>query len=541
MFLYVIMGDIIKFFDFFYRKYFPEFQSDIIHSSKFHRAFYLFIPFFLISAIIFGFFSKFLIALNLEYNSDSVIPGMIVREMWQYHNYLLQGYHLEGSYTAIFTDILPFHLLIQGITNYNPTALRITCYLIFILTLILFSYLIFRYSRSYFPVFVFLALMLNLDPNSYYYYIIPVLHNGTAFFTALMIILLLDFNTRYRNLLIPIIAGIFMSLLIFSDSIIIMTFLIPFIVYYIFFQKEKTMNSHFVMVFTCVLAFFANIIKNSPILGYFPHHPSIMTIPYMIFINIPLFIRSVLIDINYVTTNIFEKPNVFPYIEGIVLICIVAWALWWTVNIVKSPKDEQEKRIKPLIIFLLLSGLFFFLSFISTITPDTMYTSRYLTFTATTFFVVVALACLKKNNYYLVVICLAIGIGIITNLIYLPTLTYHPDQDKYDLIQYLEANNLSYGFGDYWDSNILTYLANEKIIIRPVESTSSNIISFAWLSSDRWFKDRPPGVNEYFIIEHSDVHLTKNDIDRLIKTTPPVKILDYKNYRIFVFPISTMS
>ncbi len=358
-----------------YSKYFSDFQPDPLNKLLVHRFLFRFIPFLLIGAIIFGFFSKLLITLNMPFDSDSIIPGMIVREIWQYQNYFL---HLEGSYTAIFTDIIPFHAIPQILTNFNPLAIRITCYAIFILTIILSCWIIFYYSKSYLPVFVFAALILNVDPQSFAIYIKPVLHNGTAFFTVLLIILLIDFSTRYRTYFIPIASAILLGLMVFSDSLIIVTFLAPFVIYYILFQKGKSLQSHIIVIIICIFSYAANAIKNSIIMGYFPHQPSIMSIPYMLTVNVPLFLKSIFFDLNFNAYSLFIQPTAVSTLIGSLFIITLIWALWSTLKAHKSSEIKEEKQLQPLILFILLSCAIFFLAFIVTVPQNDTFPFRLL-------------------------------------------------------------------------------------------------------------------------------------------------------------------
>ncbi len=38
----------------------------------------------------------------------------------------------------------------------------------------------------------------------------------------------------------------------------------------------------------------------------------------------------------------------------------------------------------------------------------------------------------------------------------------NPNREQYELIDYLKESNLIFDYGNYWDSNIITYLSKEK-------------------------------------------------------------------------------
>ena len=74
----------------------------------------------LIMFIVYGLIGKLLISLNRSLDSDSVIAGIVSREIWVHKNLLLSQFYLPSSTPHIFSDILPFHLLPQIISNFDP-------------------------------------------------------------------------------------------------------------------------------------------------------------------------------------------------------------------------------------------------------------------------------------------------------------------------------------------------------------------------------------------------------------------------------------
>ena len=78
----------------------------------------------LIIFIVYGMISKFIIRLKGSLDSDCVNPGMICIDIWKNNNYLLNSYYFPANDPFWFSDILPFHLIPQIISNFDPLALK---------------------------------------------------------------------------------------------------------------------------------------------------------------------------------------------------------------------------------------------------------------------------------------------------------------------------------------------------------------------------------------------------------------------------------
>ena len=80
----------------------------------------------LIFFIIIGITSKFLISINRSLNSDEVGPGIVSLEIWKHGDYFLNQFSFPTADPNIFSDILPFHLIPQIISNFDPNAIRMS-------------------------------------------------------------------------------------------------------------------------------------------------------------------------------------------------------------------------------------------------------------------------------------------------------------------------------------------------------------------------------------------------------------------------------
>ena len=82
--------------------------------------------------IIYGLYLKLQSSLSIPLNSDSVLPGLFCREIFVHGNYFLKGYYFPFPDPHIFSELIPFHLLPQLLTRYDPKALCLTSYSIYV-------------------------------------------------------------------------------------------------------------------------------------------------------------------------------------------------------------------------------------------------------------------------------------------------------------------------------------------------------------------------------------------------------------------------
>jgi hypothetical protein len=56
-----------------------------------------------------------------------------------------------------------------------------------------------------------------------------------------------------------------------------------------------------------------------------------------------------------------------------------------------------------------------------------------------------------------------------------------------DVIEYLESNHLTEGYGSYWTANILTVLSDGKVKVRQVASLNGQLVPLEWESARQWY------------------------------------------------------
>lgn len=181
-------------------------------------------------------------------------------------------------------------------------------------------------------------------------------------------------------------------------------------------------------------------------------------------------------------------------LEGVV--CLFKWAVAffmclvvpvWCIVKYKKLKTDYHR------IFVLFAWISVaMMLFLCVVTPNFSNTPRYLlgvfvnNLILTVFFFDYYI---EKSEYYshLVLICLLlplIGGSYLTSL--------KKDEGRYDnqkqIFEYLQEQNISYGYATYWNAQVMTVLSNGEVEIMPVISGNPTK-AHDWLSSVEWFED----------------------------------------------------
>lgn len=480
----------------------------------------------LIMFIVYGLIGKLLISLNRSLDSDSVIAGIVSREIWVHKNLLLSQFYLPSSTPHIFSDILPFHLLPQIISNFDPSAIRIMSFVIFLLVIGVFSYLIFKIAGNIINGLIFAALFSNLWAGSFSFYSMPTSHNGTLFFTGIFLLLLL-----YRNLelnLISILSILLLNLIVFSDSIIIVWFVVPFVFTYILFIKDKNSNSNLMMLLIFLTTLLTYVIKTFFISSFVMDEYYIKDVRTIFEVNIPLYIEGLLHLLNNSLYSIYDTLNLSDYL----IIFSFALLSYYSITYMLSDLDIQTKKLNYIFI---ISAIVTFLVYVSTSICMGLGTSRYLTLTALSIYVLISLS-YNKKNIYMILIFLILFSSVFSNNALLKNLDFQPNKPQLELIQYLKDDGLQFGVGDYWNSNIITYLSKEQVIIRPIKPYNGQLWAHAWYSSERWFSEFSELMkSRFFIISSANDAMSKDELDRYLAYNPPAENKTYGDYKIFEY------
>jgi hypothetical protein len=478
--------------------------------------------------ILYGLALKFRFSLAMPLNSDSVLAGLVCREVLEHGNYFLSGYYFPSADPYIFSDFLPFHLLPQLFSDYDPMALVVSSYLIFVATVVVYSMLIYSITKNITNSLIFSALIANVPNNpfgwgSYSFLAVPTGHTATILFIGLLLLICeQDARKEVKYILYLLI----LVLISFSDSILILWYLVPFFASRTLLNRPFELRKMIFPFISMVSVGFIYLLKES--INTFISTPvSLITSKAQILDNSRLFYEGITLLYNF---NLYQFTQTHRLnIQVAILIPITIGIIYFAV--VNISYNMLKRQV---CLFALLSIAFTSIVYIFTSVSIDILTTRYLTFPLIICTVILALIYNKNTKHYKLYSILLFSLIVInatSNMEAYNSGYPQPNQEQYRLIEYLKESNLTFGYADYWDSNIITYLSKEDIIIRPVIFTGTKIVPSNWLSCERWFRDQN-NTNEVFVI-YKDRQ--KTDIQIMVSENPPKETLEFESYTIYVW------
>lgn len=509
----------------------------------------------LIVFILFGLATRLYLSTRFELNSDTVGMGLESMEIGRYGNYLLSGYHATAADTFYLTELVPFQLIPQILTDYDPLALKMVSYLIFILCLLVLSYIVYSVSGSTTSALVFAALAANVPVDGYWQLAMPTTHNATIFFGGIVFILLLVLskylsarkekpakdNSQKRKksgvqaIRVPWKYLVVLFVLVFtitlSDTIFLVWFLAPCILVYLFFYKNKNDLSNRIAMGMVALSALAYFIKTYLIHDWVVQPLLTRNLSDILSVNLPLFFKSMALFLNkplFDISNGSFAPGAVEIVSIAAFLVISAYTIYGVSN--EGPGKKQ-------FFYLIMAGsiVLMFLAFLVSEYARDLGGARYLTFTALAIMMVVAVSCnAKKYPLFGVAILLLLITSAVFTCTYVTTASLAPNEKENDLIGFLKGNNLTFGAGTYWNSNIVTYLSGEDVTIRSATFTGNGLYYDQWLSCDRWYKNPPS--RGFIIMENGTITGSYQEefnslLGRMNASTP----IYYGQYDIFPY------
>lgn len=366
----------------------------------------------LVLFIIWGLVTKFFISIALPLDSDTVGMGLMSMEIGKHHNYLLSGYHLLTTDSLVFTELVPFQLIPQILTNYNPVALKIMVFLIFCLTVLTLAYLVWLVSGNLLSVLLFSALAAGIPPEGYVWLANPTSHNATILFGAVILVILFSLHrsmerpkeTREKNrkktmhethtlpgpYILALVTLVFLSVL--SDTIILVWVLVPYCIAYLLFFRKENRGMDSVVIYIAITSVIAYLLKTFFIADWINTKMTVNSIPVIISTSIPLFFKAQFLFLNRGISALMEgavsigPAEVFSGIlfAGVIFYCIrSAW----------SGRQDILPQKRLFYTVLLVSVLLITVSVLVSGYFCDIAGARYLTFTALALIMLVAVSC----------------------------------------------------------------------------------------------------------------------------------------------------
>lgn len=512
---------------------------DSIKGFFFGKKSFNYINFFLVAAIITGLILKFISWLNYPLNSDSVYSGLASLEIWEYGNYFLYFYFTPHVTPYYFTDIYTIQLVPQVLTDFNPLALKFMGFLLFCFIILTFSYIVFRISGNVVNSFVFAALISNLPAGSFEFYV-QYFHIGTVFFTGVVIVLLFDFPKvkvfRYFSALILIL------ITLFSDSLVLIWLIVPGLLYYAYLtffsptgiqdakKKEQMDLSGLWFVVLTVISSITVMIYKMTFIPYFVRSVEMQLVDFSTFFHkAVIFIKQILLLFQSAIYEMLTSPSKMDLLD---YLCVVVSVVLILYCLFKNGKNVPKK----ILIFGLFAGMSSFFFFAATTVSQEV---RYLLFLGILIFVMISLCYQDHDTVFLIILFGVLILNAASSVQYISTQNTYPNQNEYELIQYLQSRGLNQGIGDYWDANIITYLSKENVTIRPAVGAEGYIVPFTWLTSARWYEKYEMNKVNFILITNTSAanrpFLNRENIGPYLETHQPNNTQVWNNYLIYEY------
>lgn len=474
-----------------------------------------------------GLFYKFIIAVFQPLTSDTVLPGIIAMEMWRHQNGLLQDMVLPAPDPNVIEDIC-FFLIPQILSNFNPLALKVSGFFIFICIILIFSLILYSYIKNKIAILVFIALMVSSCPSqairdsTYYYaskFLLPVFHNSTVFFFGILVYL--TFTKKWDTFPRIIVPISILALVTLSDSLLVIWFVAPLVAMY-FFSWNTRFQPRTLFVGVCVLV---------SIITHFIKYFNPMLYEYADF-SFKLFSRTeedfskfTLLFQTYLVPDFFYST----LIPGIIIISTIITILLILAILVKRSNLQDDE--KGLVIFSISSII---CTMVIIILFSEMDAWPYISQIPILLYIIAVLLIFKFNTQIhvmqlLLLILIAINLVMLTGLIL--TIPTAPNENQYSLIQTMEDNGITHAFSNFWDANLITYLSNERVKVRAVEYVGV-LTPFIDLSNIQWFENQRLSERPLTLIVRSDDTV---NFYSFVASHPPDRFNDLQYYSVLQY------
>lgn len=501
----------------------------------------------LVIFILFGLGTKLYLSANMSLNSDTVGVGLESMELWKHQNYLLTGYHVTAADTFFFTELLPFQLLPQIATGYNPLALKLVTFNIFCISIVLLSGIVYLATKNMSASLLFSALAANIPPEGYLAFAMPTTHNATILFGGLIMLLLLLLvrridgeknaaekrrkkSTASGKLPWPetVLIVVLSFLAMFSDTIVAVWFIAPFALAYLLIYRGRSRNINTVLIAVAVVSAVAYVIKTYFVRDWYRQILGTRNTGDIFTVNLPLFFKALASLLNQGLYRAMENIGSVGFLDVLSLIAFVGLLLY---ALRYALKDGGNRLIY---VTLFLSIALMFAAFMVSDYARDMGGARYLTFTALAVLLFIALTYDSADRYFKAFVVALLILSTLATVLYISSTAFSPNASEYDLIDYLKGKNLSYGYGTYDNSNVITYLSGEDVQIRTAKFYTNGLQPDWWLSCDRWYINPP---DQCFIIADNRTMTpqAQSVMDELAVSLNVTQTLHYRQYDIYPF------
>jgi len=460
-----------------------------------------------------GLYLALVLSLNIQLDSDTVVPGLVSMAMKTDPLLRLFSLRVMDPYLAD----LAYYVPLQLISGYNPLVLRLSAYLIFLGILASFAYIVYK-AAGWWASVAFSALFVNMSAATLATLVLPDYHNSAILFAGVLIILYARYGS-WKWFWAVLAAITLVSA--YSDVLFLAIMAAPMFIFLSY--KKEWRNATAVLGATFVVV----ALKFRWLIGSSTSNAG-QGIDYL-----GLFKAAVL----YVPSVLNGEANAF--ITGsssqLGMIATLFIALFSAMTIGYAVRRTRtilpQNRYYMLVI--LPGAIFLMLAYITGAFTE----PRYLTYLAITFCM---LAASMSDQRLLKIIIVAVAVmGLIANAGFITNMSDNRpnNADTINMANYLVAHNYTYGYSDYWHSSINTYLTAQRVVVMPLCLDNNTTIQESNNIEYQWYKGNGFILDQNDTIQTPDWH---TEVQGLIKEYPPEAVdVVNNNTTIYTFNQST--
>ena len=162
--------------------------------------------------------------------------------------------------------------------------------------------------------------------------------------------------------------------------------------------------------------------------------------------------------------------------------------------------QKLNYNIDPITEILAIGAILNSLAFIFSTQPTAQASARYMS-AFCVFGVIIVARNLSKLKWFFTVSLIALLIFVSSGIEFVKYAheTSPTPYAQVNLTQFLKQNNLTYGYGTYWNSNIITVESEGAVTVRDVFIQDGIILPYNWLTNSSWYKTGKNPASHFYI------------------------------------------
>lgn len=303
------------------------------------------------------------------------------------------------------------------------------------------------------------------------------------------------------------------------------------------------------IIYTIILSIVVGVILNKITLNSIQMNSGVTQLQWVSLSEmtkrIPKIINSLLFILGgepYANRSLFTISGIYDGFRLIVALCFIVLI---PLTIKRILKLDGNNNIKIFTTF--TCGAFLIIAFLMISTN--IYNARYLLpAVVLMIFIVYIIPFNIKNNSLFDALRILTIIGFLTNTLVINTgywETYrvseaHKDDwqsfnDVSKLVQYVENNNLKYGYATFWNAGSVTVLSDNKVKVRQIYIENGIPQKFKWLSSNSWYEQSNEHTKTFLLLTKQEAKALNWKLLKDEFKLVPESEKNFEDYKIYIF------